>query len=157
MNCFFQMVSDRSRISHGYSILRQGLHHRDDIQFLWPALSDPKRGSVLCKHPIGALYLSREKETWSRVEKRSSQSGHSICSARAGSDHGYPKPVGRFGVVLRRDRTCLLMLVTDEFEALTARKGVIEVHGSAAGHDKNMFYAEIGNESDNVIGKLHCF
>ena len=115
MNRFLQVVADGSRIGHGYGVFRQRLDHRDDIDFLRSALTDSQRRSIGGKHSIRALYLSGEKETRGGVEKRSGQSGDRVGSARAGSDHGNAKQVGRLGVVLSRDGRGLLMMVANEF------------------------------------------
>ena len=59
------------------------------------------------------------------------------------------------GVGLGGHRGSLLVMIADVLDARLVANGVIEVHGSAAGDEKDVAHAPIGELTGDVVGELH--
>src|ERR1019366_1917543 len=56
---------------------------------------------------------------------------------------------------LRRDGTCLLVQIADEFHLRVPSKRVIEMHRSSSRNHEHMAHAHLGDEIDDVVGQFH--
>src|ERR1700688_593109 len=63
--------------------------------------------------------------------------------------------IGGFGVALGTHGAGLLVRIANRFNRGLRSERLIEVHGAAAGNQKDMLHPLIGDKTDYVVGKLH--
>ena len=116
-NGFLQVVANAVRVVDGHRILRQRLHHGNNVKFLIADLPDTAVIPFAVIHAVGTLDLAADEQAGSRIKPCPGQSGDGVGSTRPGRDHCHAEMIGELGVVLSGNRRRLLVVVADELQA----------------------------------------
>src|SRR5262249_10686476 len=127
---------------------------RDYVHFLYAELANAERAAVSREHSIRALDLPREKETWCGIQPGTGHARHRVGPTRAGGYQGDSQIVGRFAVVLRGNGARLLVRIADRFDSRTVSHRLVQVHGAAAGDEKDVLHPLICHKTNHVVRKL---
>ena len=152
INGLLHVVADLLRIENSNRVLGNRLDDGDDVHLLHAELAHSQRPLVFAEHAVGALHLAGDKQRRRRVQPRASDAGDRVGAARAGGDHADAEMAGDFGISLGADGAGLLMRVADRLQLHFRAERLVQVHGSAAHHQKNVLHALFGNKAHNIIG-----
>src|SRR5258708_19134024 len=91
--------------------------------------------------------------------------GQRVDTPGAGGDVDGGEPAAQLEITFGGDAACLLVMTADYFQTLVTPKGVIQMHGAAAGHHEDVADSPLGYRLCNVVrdpdfrthGKALCF
>ncbi len=145
---FLELLARVARIAKGRRVLRDRAHDVDDVDLLVAQLSEGKLWASRDRRLL--LHLPGQVDHRHRVEPLADDSGQRIGATRAAGHHRQPEPVSRPRITLGRDRRRLLVMVADVANAAPPDR-IVEVHGTAAGHQESMLYAESLERSNKIV------
>ena len=143
-----KVIGDRFRVADEDGVLRDALHHADDVDFLIAELTQVRQ--AIGGHAGLALHLSGEDQHRDRVGPRAEDAIQRVDAAGSSGDIQDAWSVRDAGIAFRSHGGRLLMMGADVMEPGGA-DGVVEVHGAAAGDQKNVTRAPLFQSAEDVI------
>ncbi len=125
-----EVIGNGVRVVDEDRVLRDPLHHADDVDFLIAKLAQVSQ--TIGGHAGFALYLSREDQHRDRVGPRAKDAIQRIDAAWAGGYIHDAWSVRNACITFSSHGGGLLVVGADVMEARGAN-GIVEVHGAAAG------------------------
>ena len=155
IDALFERVADAVRVGQHLRILRHAVDGLRDIELL--VAHRAEAGAVLLFCPARGVViadLTGDDQHRDGVEPGTEHAGDGIGTARAGGHAEKRRPVVDAGVALRGHRAGLLVVLVERVHALLVAEGVVQMHGTAAGHTEVLGDA-VGDEGfGNVVRKL---
>src|SRR5438270_3443388 len=155
INSLFQVISNFIRIENRDRVFRNWLYDRYDIDFLHTQLAHTQRPPVLVEHAIRPFNLARNEQCRGGIQPRPRNASNSVRTTGPGGHHANAKMIGGFRVSLGTDGAGLLMRIAHGCNPSLHAERVIQVHGAAASHQKDVFDALFSDKPDYVVRELH--
>src|ERR1022692_1758063 len=150
----FKVISDRERVIDQHRVFRDLLNHRDDVGFLVSELA--QAGDALGAHAGFTFNLARDDQHRDGIGPRAKHSVQSVDAAGPGGDVDYAGLSADTRIGFGRHGGSLFVMIADILNARFPAYGVVEVHGAAAGNEKDVAHAPIRQLAHDVVGELHA-